>query len=255
MALLLFICTLIISTVHSLFPHQINEIKQSIPYINPKQFLLTKINPTSTTLSPIPKSTIPNLQGADTGLLTVSPSIITSDTEWITVSWHNVSYTGKYDWIGLFNASAASTVYAAPPLKFQYICPSYQACYYPPASGSLKFKILNRRTQYIFAYITESNPYREIKGVTPIISYQQNDLYKPMHVHIATPTSPINAPCGTTNSCMQIMWIQKQINNPMIKYGYSPNNLKYNLIAAETSKLSANNLCGQEYGLPAGTAG
>merc|ERR1719229_710691 len=104
---------LLLTLIHyssAFFPDEIHQIKTSIPYVNPKQFLLT----------PISSGT---LNGADTGFLSVSPSVVSSNTEWITVSWHNISYTGKYDWIGMFNASEAGVSYSAPPIKYQYVCP------------------------------------------------------------------------------------------------------------------------------------
>ena len=144
------------------------------------------------------------------------------------------------------------TDYAAPPIKYQYICPAVDGCYYAPASGSLKFKIINRRTSYIFVYVTESNPYREVKGVSEIVSYSQKDLYSPMNVHIAASN---DIDCGTTNSCIQIMWIQKEINNPMIKYGKSATNLKWSILTNTFSNITSDDYCGQSDGLPAGTYG
>ena len=151
------------------------------------------------------------------------------------------------------SASQDMVSYAAPPIKYQYVCPAVNGCYYAPASGSLKFKLLNRRTNYIFAYITESNPYREIKGVSSIITYNKPDLYKPMHTHLSTITD--DEDCGITYACMQVMWIQKATENPMIKYGTSKDNLDSTIMATEMSKLKPADLCGQEYGLPAGTSG
>ena len=105
--------TLFLSGVHSFFPNEIKEIKESIPYINPKQYLITKLtaaipddtfDDTSDDLTSC-INTYYQLGGSDTGILCVSPTTITSDTEWLTVSWINVSFTGKYDWIGLFKLS------------------------------------------------------------------------------------------------------------------------------------------------------
>lgn len=121
------------------------------------------------------------------------------------------------------------------------------------ASGAIQFKVLNRRTNYIFAYITESNPYREIKGVSSIVTYNEPDLYKPMHVHIATPTD--DSKCGSSVACMQIMWIQKATGSPSVRYGTSATKLDSEVPITQINKLSPDNLCGQEYGLPAGTSG
>eukprot|EP00484_Ammonia_sp_Unknown_P024827 CAMPEP_0197035980 /NCGR_PEP_ID=MMETSP1384-20130603/13617_1 /TAXON_ID=29189 /ORGANISM="Ammonia sp." /LENGTH=647 /DNA_ID=CAMNT_0042466099 /DNA_START=33 /DNA_END=1976 /DNA_ORIENTATION=+ len=256
------ILLLAIYTAQALLPAEIREIQESNAWINPKKFLLTKFhsdrNDESQPAESVSISTSGKLTGGDTGSLTVTPTIVSSDTEWITVSWSNISYTGKYDWIGLFNASAGAESYAAPPLKFQYVCPAVDHCYYAPASGSLKFKVLNRRTDYIFAYITESNPYREIKGVSSVVTYNEKDLYMPMNVHIAAPmssSSAATANCGKTASCMQIMWVQKAVSSPMLKYGVSANDLNKVVSVVNVSKLSPEDLCDQQYGLPAGTTG
>jgi len=254
---------LCISGVHSFFDNEIQAIKESGPHINPKKFLSIRVpvdidddtrRSTVTNIS----STLSKaaLKGGDSGNLWVSPSVISSDTEWITVSWTNISYTSYYDWIGLFNASAAASAFAAPPIKYQYICPALDNCKSAPASGSLRFKVLNRRTEYIFVYVTESNPFREVKGVTPVISYKSAALFQPMHVHIATPTAPINADCGQSNACMQLMWVQKTFSAPEVRYGLSPDNLTMRQSdLVNISKLSPDDLCDQQYGLPAGTSG
>eukprot|EP01083_Nonionella_stella_P088271 245890_1 len=257
MALSFLLSAFVTTSVYSLFPAEIKELQESRAFINPKQYLhtqFTKIHSKPTTISGSASKTS-KLRGADTGSLSVSPSTVTSDTEWITVSWANISYTSKYDWIGLFNASAGEDSYAAPPIKYQYICPAYNDCYYAPSHGSLRFKLLNRRTAYVFAYVTESNPYREIKGVSPVISYKEEVLYEPMHVHIAVPSAPINAKCGSSHSCMQVMWVQKAIEKPTIKYGISEDNLQWSVLAANRSKVSKDDYCGQQSGLPAGTTG
>jgi len=241
--------------VHSFFRDEILEIQTASRQINPKQYLTVALSPDTAAPKLVDGSSPRSLKGGDTGTLSVSPQLVTSDTEWVTVSWANISYSGKYDWIGLFNASAASVSYAAPPLKFQYICPALNGCRNAPSSGSLRFQILNRRTEYVFAYITESNPFREIKGVSPVISFPVDELYRPMNVHIATVTGPLSRNCGATFSCLQVMWIQKETAAPMVRYGVVPQNLDSKAKALEITKLSASDLCGQQYGLPAGTAG
>ena len=74
-----------------------------------------------------------------------------------------------------------------------------------------------------------------------------------MHVHIATPTD--NTKCGASMTCMQIMWIQKATKSPAIKYGTSSSKLDSEVMITEINKLTPDSLCGQEYGLPAGTSG
>lgn len=78
------------------FPEEIDEIKNSRRWVNPKQYLSIKSVDTPTRDGSIP------VKGGDTGTLTVSPLLITDNTEWVTVSWSNLSYSGRYDWIGLF---------------------------------------------------------------------------------------------------------------------------------------------------------
>ena len=77
-----------------------------------------------------------------------------------------------------------------------------------------------------------------------------------MNVHIATPINSSDQDCGTTYACMQIMWIQKAVSKPEIQYGKGEDNLiSSQYVADEPVQLSRDDLCGQEYGLPAGTGG
>ena len=54
---------------------------------------------------------------------------------------------------------------------------------------------------------------------------------------------------------VQTMWIQKAIKSPSIKYELSSTKLDSQVMITKINKLSPNNLCGQEYGLSAGTTG
>ncbi|ETO29009.1 hypothetical protein RFI_08120, partial [Reticulomyxa filosa] len=99
--------------------------------------------------------------------------------------------------------------------------------------------------------------YREIYGVSNVVTY--NNLYEPMHAHISV-VNPVNNKAVTNDFAIQVMWVQKAWQNPVVKYGTSAsdldNSISYNNGAnGYITTYTPSMLCDTQYGQPAALGG
>ena len=149
----------------------------------------------------------------------------------------------------------------APPIKYRYIClqSDHKNCTYAPSSGSLSFKVLNRRTEYVFVYVSGSSTYRNIKAISNVVTFE--DLNIPMNPHIAIiPNSNSNVTTSASDDlvAMQIIWVQKSIDTkslPRVHYGTSKTELKTSVKAFNYHEYKISDMCDTESGQIAGLSG
>ncbi|KAK9852839.1 hypothetical protein WJX84_003627 [Apatococcus fuscideae] len=112
--------------------------------------------------------------------ISVSRTQLPAEGGWVDVSWSNVPYPGSDDLIALYvpaDANPRETSFA----KYQWAIASQK--HLAHGSGSLRFRLLNMRSEVRFAFIRDPKEWSVVAAVTDIIRFE--NLNAPLQGHLA----------------------------------------------------------------------
>lgn len=163
-------------------------------------------------------------------LMSVTPTLLTTPTGWVTVSWSGVADPKSDDWIGVFSPSTVN-FYTTTPIKYQYaqVSPNYLTT----GSGSLSFQLINMHSNVVFVFMRNGTSYPDYAAKTPIVDFSNYNY--PMQGHLAV----------TKNAGeMRVSWaIGVTEMSQYVEYGTKSGSYS-KTVTATSSTYTASDLCG-----------
>ena len=145
--------------------------------------------------------------------LTAHPAVIDSvKGGWVTVTFKNVLFARKNDWIGMWGQHENLTAFKAPS-EFKYVWGRGET---PMANGTVSFYLVNRRTDYRFVYITGNAEYPEVVAQSNKVTFKRFNVPLGVHLHLVAGGGPAG---DTDASRMGIAWNCEDQDKPTVKWG------------------------------------
>jgi len=156
-----------------------------------------------------------------------SPNVLT-EAGMVVVNWKGVQNPNDDDWIGVYSPSTVNTT-TTSPVKYQLA--NVSPDYLNTGAGSLTFRLINIRDDYIFVFMKTNQGDTEPVGKSNTVNFV--DYNEPLYGHISI---------GYSDSEMKVTWVSKQLSNPVVKFGTSQQSTT--TIKATTTTYTKNDLCG-----------
>lgn len=166
--------------------------------------------------------------------LAVSPKVLQTSLEWVTVSWENVSNPDKGDWIGIYSPPTAD-VSSIAPVKYQLA--SSSPSHGTSGSGTLRFNLVNMRSNYSFAFFRNGTDYPVLAAISQdTVSFINPNEPLGGHIALYGPECP---------NCMRVSWTSSHAALGKVKWGKvgsDPSEARYNKAVGTTYKRE--DMCG-----------
>lgn len=135
-------------------------------------------------------------------------TVLATSGAWVNVTFSNLEYAQKTDWVGLYRASEVGVVGTQPkaPIRYQMIGNTT----FPYTNGMVRFKLTNLRGSdgYVFVVVHETSlsPFTEISAISnPVTFARPNEPLAPRLALTATGTMQLSWTSGPTAKA-RVIW-------------------------------------------------
>jgi len=165
-----------------------------------------------------------------------SPRQLSRSGEWVWVEFSGVAKPSLNDWIGVYSPDTTDVTLRSP-IKYKWANSS--TTYLSTGAGSLNFRLINMRQNYIFVFFTNGT-------ASPVVSGRSNP------VTFADPNEPLQPHLAYTGDVtqMRLMWTTLNAKQPTVWYGES-SGVYSRSVPAKSSTYTVDQMCGP----PAATTG
>ena len=162
-------------------------------------------------------------------MLAVSPKLLQTSQQWVTVSWEGVQNPSDGDWVGIYSPPVhdASSI---TPVKFMRanVSTTWRHGY-----GKVRFNLVNARSAYNFAFFQNGTAH-------PVLVSLSED-----QVTFENPNEPLQGHIALTNdlSQMRVSWNTRDAIQPCVVWGEVGSDITTTTYAVSTT-FGKSDLCG-----------
>jgi len=163
--------------------------------------------------------------------ISASPDVLTVSGQEVTVSFSGVPSPATTDWIAVYAPTNDSSEFIkSTPVKYKLA--SSDSNYMKTGSGSVTFRLLNMRSDYVFAFMRGSLKKPTLAALSNAVAF--TDYNVPLQGHLSL------TPYANT---LAVTWVSRDTANPMVWWGLESGVYVYSNTAT-TNTYSKHMLCG-----------